>query len=974
MIHNEEADVKIPVVAEADTTGFDDTKAAAAETANAVQQAAETPAAAQQEEAARIDNVTEKLREQQQAAQAPQTDGGQAAETRRQAAAAAQQEAAASADVTAAMRYETMSKKELMAELQKLAAARGAAAKAQDGAAYQQLAKHTELAKKRLGELGNEGKLNQLVLIGQAQAGMQAADSIKALAAGVANGTMSVGDMVTQVAALGMTMKAAMGPMGLMMAAVQGLQMAMTAYKDAQKEAAAAQKEFADAAARQQANVADGAEKQQQRELQAIQAATEKKVAELDRERRAKLEAFDAAETARKSHEDTELATLRESINRQIAAQQQLFNDGRISAAELAAFRARQEKLYRQAVQAAEEQTNAAGQRRLELEEKYAAKMVDVRKEEGDSIADSFRGLTDTWDMQQGEGVQLILDQIDSLKDRRDVADKTVANINAEIEALKKTGKHWYGNDEAVEARIAELRNERRRAEADAADAGNRMAAIEEQAGYEYGVLLAAVQKHKETANMSVADKLRWAMNVQAAAKVSGDALAEAQLELQTAKDAAQQGRNATAQQKRLYAAQEQTAAAEEQTARTAAEKADREKAITAALKDIESGTKLAGNYAVQETRSEAEIAAADRAVLDEKLRRLRELQATPGLDAATADRLNKAVADTVAAQQAIEATLRKSAISKLNRELETRLGTLLNDTKTTGSYEVADKRTQREILNTDRARLAARAKELRAMRAAADLDPTLAAKIDAELAAVAQQTKGLEQAMGENRAACSKWLQELKPPQLQAKNRMVQRALDATAKNYARTAENARKAAEKGDTKALDRYRRSLQQMAAQMDRRATDGKAGTRLWKQTEDALRAVSKETRGAAGAEKQAGKQAKRKAAAQKQAADNAQKAADETKPETAKKTDDTAKLAGDVAALRAQVAAFENAQGELNRNLGSLAGTFATVAAATADTAAAAANAAAAAGQAVGSLKNNLAALQKQVDRITRKIS
>lgn len=970
----DEEDVKIPVVAEADTTGFDETQAAAAKTADKVADAAAAPAAAQQEEARRIEEVTTKLEEQQQAAQAPPTDGGQVAETRRQAAAAAQDEAAASAEVQNAMRYETMSKKELLVELQKLNAARSAAAKAKDGAAYQQLAKQTEQAKKRLGELDNEGKMNQLVLIGQAQAGMQAADSIKALAAGAADGSLSVGDMVTKVAALGMTMKAALGPMGLVMAAVQGLQMAMTAYTEAQKEAAAAQKEFAAAAQKQQENVAAGAEKQQQRELKNIKEATDTKLAELDRERRGKLEAFDAAEAARKSHEAAELTIMREGIDRRIAEQEALFRDKKISAAELAAFRAREEEKYRIAVQSAEQQTRDAEQKRLDLEEKYANKELKEREKEAAQIADAFRGLTGEWEMKDAEGVKLILDQIDSLATRRDVATETVANINAEIEALKKTGKHWYGNDEAVMARIAELRKDRWRAEQEAKDATDRIGKIEKQVEWDYQGLLKAVSWHKETEGMSIPDRLRWAQNVQEAAKTSGEALDEARLNLKTAQDTSQQHRNENAQQVRINKAKEETAQAAEERAKTEAEKADREKRIADEFQKLETETKLRGSYAVKDARSEEEIAAADRATLDEKLRRLRALLATPGLDAETYRKLNKAVADTVASQKAIEATLRKSSVEKLNKQLERQLGKLVEDTKTTGTYEEEDKRTRRQILNTDKERLARREKELRAMRATADLDPTLAEKIDKELDAVAKQSRGLEQAIAANRKASSKWLHELKPPQLQAKNKMVQRALDATAKQYARTAENARKAAEKGDTKALDRYRRSLQGMAKQMDRRAKDSSAGTRLWKQTDDALRACTAEAKAQKTAAKQSTRQGKRKAASDKKAADNATRAANETKPEAAKKGDTTAKLASDVSDLKAQVQRLETAQSDLNKNIGSLATAVSNLATATEETASAASDAAQAAGNAVSTLQGRLGGLQKQVDRIQRKMS
>ena len=138
------------------------------------------------------------------------------------------------------MRLETLTRHELNQEIQRLSAARRAAAAAADTTAYQRLTVQLQTARKAMTDLTAAQNLNKTAWAGQAIQGMQVADTIARLASQAQEGKMQVADLANGVIALSLAFKAGMGPIGLVMAGIQGLQYA---YDYFTKESTAALEE-----------------------------------------------------------------------------------------------------------------------------------------------------------------------------------------------------------------------------------------------------------------------------------------------------------------------------------------------------------------------------------------------------------------------------------------------------------------------------------------------------------------------------------------------------------------------------------------------------------------------------------------------------------------------------------------------------------------------------------------------------------
>ena len=151
-------------------------------------------------------------------------------------------------DLTYQMQLAAMSKRELVAEIDRLIKARKEAAKAGDESKYKELTEELRLARQAMTKLRQEQQLARIAWMQQAQTAQQMGQNIRTLAEGmtgfsesVENGTVNLTGMVSAVMSLSMAIKAGLGPLGWALLAVEALSMAWNSYAKSQKEAEAAE-------------------------------------------------------------------------------------------------------------------------------------------------------------------------------------------------------------------------------------------------------------------------------------------------------------------------------------------------------------------------------------------------------------------------------------------------------------------------------------------------------------------------------------------------------------------------------------------------------------------------------------------------------------------------------------------------------------------------------------------------------------
>lgn len=152
-------------------------------------------------------------------------------------------------NLTYQMQLAAMSKRELVAEIDRLIKARKEAAKAGDESKYKELTEELRLARQAMTKLRQEQQLARIAWMQQAQTAQQMGQNIRTLAEGmtgfsesVENGTVNLTGMVSAVMSLSMAIKAGLGPLGWALLAVEALSTAWNSYAKSQKEAEEAEK------------------------------------------------------------------------------------------------------------------------------------------------------------------------------------------------------------------------------------------------------------------------------------------------------------------------------------------------------------------------------------------------------------------------------------------------------------------------------------------------------------------------------------------------------------------------------------------------------------------------------------------------------------------------------------------------------------------------------------------------------------
>lgn len=163
---------------------------------------------------------------------------------------AAQKETQATTDNDYQMKLAAMSKRELVAEIQRLTKARKDAAAAGNEYNYKEYGEQLRIARQELRKMNQEQQVNKIAFLQQAQVAQQMGANLRTLTEGVMsfgesleNGSLNLTGMASAAISLGMAIKAGLGPLGWALAAVEALTLAWNVYAKKRKEVEAAEAE-----------------------------------------------------------------------------------------------------------------------------------------------------------------------------------------------------------------------------------------------------------------------------------------------------------------------------------------------------------------------------------------------------------------------------------------------------------------------------------------------------------------------------------------------------------------------------------------------------------------------------------------------------------------------------------------------------------------------------------------------------------
>lgn len=163
---------------------------------------------------------------------------------------ATQKETQATTDNDYQMKLAAMSKRELVAEIQRLTKARKDAAAAGNEYNYKEYGEQLRIARQELRKMNQEQQVNKIAFMQQAQVAQQMGANLRTLTDGVMNfgeslenGSLNLTGMASAAISLGMAIKAGLGPLGWALAAVEALTLAWNVYAKKRKEVEAAEAE-----------------------------------------------------------------------------------------------------------------------------------------------------------------------------------------------------------------------------------------------------------------------------------------------------------------------------------------------------------------------------------------------------------------------------------------------------------------------------------------------------------------------------------------------------------------------------------------------------------------------------------------------------------------------------------------------------------------------------------------------------------
>ena len=687
-----------------------------------------------------------------------------------QSAAALEREAAEIEAIKAQMALEAKGRDGLIQELNRLNAARSAAAKAGDVEAFRELDAQVQKVRSAYEKMNQSLEVAKIGMMGQMQLALQVGGTLQSFGDSCRNGTASVMGLANATLALGTAIKAGMGPLGWVMLAIQGLQMAWDWYSDSQKEAAEAERARIDAnnealarhmeqvqklAALSRENMLASAREELEdigakfdkltAQQEQVARRTEQREAAAEQRRRAAAQAvFDAeqarVELARTLGQITEadatsrLRAAEEALVAELAAVDEL-EKKRTNAAAIEAKRRAEKEAAELEAAIAEKFAGTDSLLKLELPSAQEWEALQIKYTEGltDAVENAaetrirgelvkLRRLMESMGIAFEGGDEELLRWLDDLRSARAEADKMVEAARAEAEAAGQ------------KAELAKLELETKKQEA-AAEAAAREARRKQQEAVAQNQQLE--QQWAEVQQQELTDQIQWLEATTANFAAGSEAAKKWARELEAVK---------------LRQVQEE-------------------------LNGLAIIYKVTGHYAARDSRTQEEIYAADRAALEARRTALEQLRQQPGMDAATQKQINAKLAETRSQLSGLESAMAESA-----REAQQMLAGLrpLGQQAKQSNWAHALKRSEQAFLNM--AKLAERQaakgdtagmeRSLAAMKRYAAQQERLtghtgravkqAQEVERNLRAVAQQGDGQEKAQkrqtrAANRAAAAK-------------------------------------------------------------------------------------------------------------------------------------------------------------------------------------------------------------------------
>lgn len=954
-----------------EVAAYRQTQAAAREELNAFTAAQEKKLAARRIEAASIEELEQKLAELDAAAQEARRKGDAVSELEsakameqtidvlqrkeeatKKAAEAMEKAAKAAQEQAAKMELATKSSGELKDEATQLAECLKETAKSGNTEAYVKLVKQLKVVKQAIRETTAAEKNQQSALLGKARAGFYAAQQLGGLAKEVREGNINLANMTGTVMAVSMAIKAGLGPLGWAAMAVQGLQMAWDYFSSSQKAAKEATEQATKAIAEQNAELGRQAIAIQDAKYDELTANLERETDALEEATQRELRTHD---TAAKADADRTASAIRQAqarINARKQEMQAMVDTGELSASAMKEETARLDAELAAMQQAAADKAEEAARKRLDIEQEGLVRQRRLLQSAmHDFESENSEAFTRFW---------------------TDEVDKQANNLNAQIEAFAAELKGLEADQKAlVEQLVAAKKNDDDQlAEAIRLSLKNtedKISATSRQldnATKEFQDVIGDLIDDKEHHIFELGGKefVAAALDLRAKGKELEAKTREIQQKIWENGDNVEDAQRAAQLRKEELAAQEEALGLVEESNRKKEETLEAQKQLADGLDGIVNQYRTHRQYAESAGLTQQQMLEADKATLETKLENLRELRKQGGHGGVSLEPLDKAIAETESQLRGLAQAMDKEAASAAMKAVEGTLRGLERQYKTSTDYARQSGRTQAQIHREDLRILQEKEKRLQELRAAPGIDAKTEGDINRALQSTREQISGLKAAMAASAANARRWIRETEPPKLQAKNKVVQGALDRLAKTYRLTAARAARAAEKGDWKAYERSMRTMGNAEKNMNKLAKNSGQVAGYTGAMKTNVKAIADAARSGAASEKEAARAAKRKAGAQKKAA----AAIEQQRPK--EKVEDAAQK---IAALSAQMNSAQKQMERLGQQVAGLRDSIGALAAAACGAADAAGNAASAANSAVKSVEKRIRACEKSIDKLRR---
>ena len=765
-------------------------------------------------------------------------------------AAASEKEAEKQKMLAEMMHLTTLARRELQAEIQRLIAAQKAAAKANNAQEYEKLTAQINRAKEAMEKLNTAAAVSNIALMNQAQAGMQFANTLAGLGNSVQQGAAGLATLATQAIALGIAIKAGLGPIAWVMAALQGLGMIVTYFSDKSKKEAEAINASTKALEEHKKALDDLASAHEKNAASQELAEADDKVAAIRQGAKMELDALEQKHASAARERERDLMHKRSVAEMTRNEDAKAVQDGLLDPAVAAA----REQMRNDEVAAAEKGAQLAGKaeekERLLAELALAPKLKQAREK---TLHDLSRGLSNE-DLAvlsiQDKALQQLAQRMDETKAKEQEAERQIDQLvkakddsdagKAALQAATDLADELHGQRTALEAEL--------------------VARTKEQVA----VLERADRLDSETADAKAKEALAVVAGLNAARQALADQEDEhnaqqqklAELDLQIDALSRERGlAEAAAQheQQEEAAAQQASALAEQWAAKQKETTPKRIKWLQETLDKLKKNSQIwttYNNQLQQETETlhdqqwadlQKQGRAAQKAWLKNLIKELPEdsqehakyTQALKDLAAAAQQEKWQRIQQrgTLAQQQkflqkilantkegSAEAERWNQEMRNVNQALlQDRLAKLNETYKTTGSYEPQERRTEYEIVTNDLQRLALKRRQLRQLLNEHPDDKNTE-QIQKELNETNKQILGARQSMaGEVRAARNR-LKAYKAPEFADNSKIIQSRLNSKGQAWEKLVQQVEEEIEGGNLKAAKRDWNQAQKLGRQI------------------------------------------------------------------------------------------------------------------------------------------------------------